>query len=92
MAYANADSAGNNSFWFGGEDPTSALQKRAWGNQMAADNAAAGANWDANRELHERNLQNQEQGRRAYDSETARLQGTQKYGVLSSLLSQAPRW
>jgi hypothetical protein len=75
-----------------GEHDTSANQKAAWANQMAADNANFNANLAAGREMHARSLQSQEQGRRAYDSETARLQGTQKYGVLSSLLSQVPRW
>lgn len=37
-------------------------------------------------EAHERSLQNQEQQRRMYDSESARIGQRQKYGVLGGLL------
>lgn len=41
---------------------------------------------DAAREQYERSLQMQEQKRRQYDSETARMGQGQKYGVLGGLL------
>lgn len=42
------------------------------------------------RDQHERSLQGQEQQRRAYESETARMGQEQKYNVLGNLLG-APR-
>lgn len=75
-----------------GEHETSANQKAAWANQAAANNATANANLAVSGVAHQRGLDQQEQSRRAYDSETARLQGTQKYGVLAGLMSQAQRW
>lgn len=47
-----------------------------------------GRQWD--QQEHEKGLQQQEQQRRQYDSETARMGQQQKYGVLSHLLG-APR-
>lgn len=43
----------------------------------------AQANWQA---AHERNLQASEAQRRQYDSETARIGTSQKYGLLGNLL------
>jgi tRNA G37 N-methylase Trm5 len=46
---------------------------------------------DRERENHERGLQMQEQQRRAYDSETQRQLGQQKFSVLGNLLSGTHR-
>lgn len=51
------------------------------------ENMAAEYGRDLNRERHEQGLQSSEQNRRQYDSETARMMGMKKVGVLGGLLS-----
>lgn len=46
------------------------------------------ANPESQREAHERLLQQQEQQRRQYDSETQRMGQDKKYGVLSGLIGK----
>jgi hypothetical protein len=58
---------------------------RQQGENMAAE---YGLMYD--QQEHEKGLQQQEQQRRSYDSETARMGQEQKYGVLGQLLG-APR-
>ena len=68
---------------FGGpdDDVTRALARR----RKMEDYAATP---DYAREMHERGLQMQEQQRRQYDSETARIGQDKKYSVLSGLMSR----
>lgn len=51
------------------------------------ENIAGEYGRDLNRERHEQGLQSSEQGRRQYDSETSRMMGMKKLGVLGGLLS-----
>lgn len=71
-----------------GEHYSSAAQKGQWAQQQAAQQQQQGADWERGREMYERGLQQQEQQRRAYDSETARRMGEQKNSVLSGLIGQ----
>lgn len=90
MAYGNGWSAATGGDWYGtGEHETSANQKQGWANQAAWSQQRATSDMEQQREMHERALQNQEQARRSYDSQTARSLGQQKFGVLSSLLGGA---
>lgn len=56
--------------------------------QRAAQMRAYQQSVEGQREMYERSLQQQEQQRRMYDSETARKSQDQKYGVLGGLLSK----
>lgn len=51
------------------------------------ENIAGEYGRDLNRENHEQGLQSSEQNRRQYDSETSRMMGMKKLGVLGGLLS-----
>lgn len=50
------------------------------------ENAAFAYGREYDQQEHEKNLQAQEQQRRQYDSETARIGNQQKYGLLGNLL------
>lgn len=69
-----------------GEHYTSARQKAGWAQQAQNQQAMQAANYQANREMFERGMLMEEQGRRNYDSRTAREMGQKKYGVLDGLL------
>ena len=64
-----------------GYQPLDYMQQRAMSGGMAG-----GSGNDPAAEMHERSLQNQEQKRRMYDSETSRVVQQQKYGLLGGLL------
>lgn len=55
--------------------------------QAAGENIAGAYGRDLSREQHEQGLQQSEQSRRQYDSETARMMGMKKLGVLRGLMS-----
>jgi hypothetical protein len=70
-----------------------AMPARDTENNINAESAAQGQRdaQDREREQYERSLQTQEQQRRAYDSETQRQLGQQKFNVLGNLLSGTHR-
>lgn len=81
---------------FGGEGgPANESRKLAdqeWYAQQAMNGQAQQQHAeDMGREQHERGLQQQEQARRGYDSQSQRQIGQQKMGVLSGLFGQSRR-
>lgn len=78
-----------------GYTPTGTTRRLAMSNndreREQGENAAFQYGREFDQQEHEKQLQAQEQQRRQYDSETARMGQEQKYGLLGGLLGQPRR-